>query len=87
MIFESEGKTGVYLGDLVPTTWHLRIKWTMGFDQYPVDLIKAKEDVLARMSKGRWLAAFEHDPKHCLGYIEKTGKSYSFTPLERGPAR
>lgn len=82
VVIESKGETCVYLGDLIPSTFHLRIKWTMGFDSHPAELVAAKQDVLKRVVAGKWMVAFEHDPEHRLSRIEKDGGAYRFVPLE-----
>ncbi len=62
VIIESEGRKALFLGDLVPTTTHLRLPYIMSFDQYPTETLKRKKELLARALKENWLLIFQHDP-------------------------
>jgi len=65
------GLTALYLGDLIPTSHHLKITWVMGYDLYPLDTIEMKRELLDRALKERWALIFEHDPDVGMGYLEK----------------
>jgi hypothetical protein len=63
------------LGDLIPTKYHLKIPYLTGYDQYPVDLIKRKKEIIKRAVENHWLLVFEHDPNTTFAYlIEEDGK-------------
>ncbi|HID94421.1 MAG TPA: MBL fold metallo-hydrolase [bacterium (Candidatus Stahlbacteria)] len=75
VLIESEGETALYLGDLVPTTSHIKIPYVMGYDLYPLDTMRKKKELLRRAVVERWLLIFEHDPKVFAGYLkEREGK-------------
>ncbi len=75
VLIESDGKKAIYFGDLIPTTSHIKIAYTMGYDLFPLDVIEKKKDILERALKEQWLLVFEHDPKIVFGYlIEEEGK-------------
>ncbi len=78
---QSENRTAIYLGDLVPTTSHLKIPYIMGYDLFPLDIIKKKKEILGRALKERWLLIFEHDPKYPFGYLEERDGKPVFKPL------
>lgn len=65
----SEGKTAVFLGDIIPTTTHLRLPFIMGYDLFPLETLKAKREILAQAASERWLLVFEHDPVAKMGYV------------------
>jgi glyoxylase-like metal-dependent hydrolase (beta-lactamase superfamily II) len=75
---QSEGKTALYLGDLIPTVSHLPLPYIMGYDLYPMQTLEAKRGVLDRAFEEHWLLVFEHDPKVQMGYVKKDveGKYY-----------
>jgi len=52
----------VYPGDLIPTTHHLPLPYTMGYDISAGTLLKEKEDFLNRAVAHHWIVVFEHDP-------------------------
>jgi len=75
VLIESEGKTAIYFGDLIPTASHIKIPYIMGYDLYPLDSIEKKKEILNRALKENWLLIFEHDPKVIFAYlIEENGR-------------
>lgn len=75
VIIESDGKKALYLGDLIPTTSHIKIPYIMSYDLYPLDIIEKKKEILKKALQEHWLLIFEHDPKTAFAYlIEKDGK-------------
>ena len=82
VLIRSQGQTACYVSDLIPTHWHLKPSWVMGFDLYPLESIDNKHRVLERATREHWLMVFTHDPEHVWGYVERHGASgeYLFTP-------
>lgn len=74
----SEGKTAVFLGDIIPTTTHLRLPYIMGYDLFPLDTLKAKKEILTQAAHEKWLLIFEHDPKAKMGYINLNDNNPEF---------
>lgn len=76
VLIESDGSKAIYLGDLIPTASHIKIPYVMGYDLYPLDIIKKKKDILQTALNEHWLLIFEHDPKITFAYIvEENGKA------------
>lgn len=71
VLVEDAEQVALYLGDLIPTSHHLKIPWVMGYDLYPLDTIKMKRKLLDRALDEKWLLCLEHDPKMGMGYLEK----------------
>lgn len=73
---ESGGKTCFYFADALPTSSHLPVAWTMGFDLYPVELIQNKKRLTDQAAREGWLCVFVHDPEIPWGTIvdEPNGK-------------
>ncbi len=59
---ESEEKTLVFCGDLIPTTAHLRTPWVAAYDLYPLTTIEEKKQLMAQAVEENWVLFFEHDP-------------------------
>lgn len=74
----SEGKTAVFLGDIIPTTTHLRLPFIMGYDLFPLDTLKAKKEIMTQAALDRWLLIFEHDPDAKMGYIRMDNNEPEF---------
>lgn len=83
--FESEGQKGVYWGDLIPTTGHLRYPFIMGYDLYPLETLAQKEILLPKSVEEHWLNCFEHDPIYPMGYLKNGSKHIEFEPLAKNP--
>jgi glyoxylase-like metal-dependent hydrolase (beta-lactamase superfamily II) len=58
----SGDSSGIYLGDLIPTTVHLPLPYIMAYDLNPLETLKLKKEVLTQAAKERWTLFFEHDP-------------------------
>jgi len=48
--------------DLIPTSHHLPLPFTMGYDICVETLVQEKEDLLNRAVAGDWIIVFAHDP-------------------------
>jgi len=78
----SEGKTAVFLGDIIPTTTHLNLPYIMGYDLFPLDTLKAKKEILAEAAANGWLLVFEHDPAATMGYVKFDGGAPEFEKVQ-----
>ncbi|UCG93111.1 MAG: MBL fold metallo-hydrolase [candidate division WOR-3 bacterium] len=75
VMLASESKKAIYLGDLIPTTSHIKIPYIMGYDLYPLDVIEKKKQILDQALKENWLLIFEHDPRIAFAYlVEENGR-------------
>ena len=77
VVIESEGETGIFLGDVIPTAAHLPLPWIMGYDVEPLVTLESKRTLLARVEKEQWLVIFEHDATVAWGRVQHDGKAYS----------
>lgn len=82
VLLESEGRKALYLGDLVPTTSHIKTPYVMGYDLYPLDTMREKKEVLSRALDEHWLLIFEHDPKIGMGYLSQEGDKLKLDPIQ-----
>ena len=78
VIIESDGKTAVYPGDILPSSHHLPIPYVMALDLYPVEVMEAKRKLYQRAIDGNWLICIDHGEEVRAGYIRFDGKKYSF---------
>ncbi len=75
---EGDAVGGVlYCGDLIPTSTHVPVPWTMGYDVRPLVLMDEKEELLARAIKEGWVLFYEHDPKVAATHVKETERGYS----------
>jgi len=74
LVFESGGQTALYIGDLCPTTAHLRQMWCLAYDTYPLDTRRNKPQLLGEAAEGQWLVLWPHDPKVAAGRVVRHPK-------------
>lgn len=82
VLIESEGKSAMFLGDLIPTRAHVPLPWIMAYDLYPVDTLESKRALLAvAREKGR-LLLFQHDPRQRSGFLRSADGREVVVPPE-----
>lgn len=58
----SDGEELIYLGDLVPTSYHLRLNWLMAWDMFPQETYAQKKKYLEEACERGSTVIFSHDP-------------------------
>ncbi len=71
---EYEGKTYVYMSDLIPTTANIPIVWLASYDLYPVTAMEEKEAFLKEVVEKNYILFFEHDIYTECATVEWTEK-------------
>lgn len=78
-----DGERGaIYWADIMPTTSHVRIPYIMGYDLFPLDVIKYKEKFISLSVEKGWISFFEHDPEYTHGRISLEDGRPRFIPEE-----
>lgn len=62
----------VFWGDLIPTRWQIPVRWTSAYDDYPIEAIEVRNELVARAAAEGWWCYFTHDPGELPVRIEKT---------------
>jgi glyoxylase-like metal-dependent hydrolase (beta-lactamase superfamily II) len=85
LMFESGGQTALCIGDLCPTTAHLRRSWCMAYDTHLLQTRIAKPQFLAEAADGQWLVVWPHDPKVAAAQVVRHAKREFdvVAPMER----
>lgn len=73
----ANGKTIVFMADLVPTHVHLPLPWIMGYDMYPVKTLNEKEQFLDQAVASNWYLFLEHDADEEVITAKKENGKYS----------
>ncbi|MBE9468669.1 MAG: MBL fold metallo-hydrolase [Bacteroidetes bacterium] len=55
------GKTIVYVGDLIPVVANIPLPYISSYDLFPLDTLKEKENFLTEAEKNNYTLFFEHD--------------------------
>jgi len=71
-----QGKTVVYMADLIPSSAHINLAWNMSYDVQPLITLIEKEEFLEEAYKNDYILFFEHDAYNECCTIEKTKKGY-----------
>ena len=66
----------VMWGDLIPTRWQVPVRWTSAYDDYPIDAIEVRNELLARAAAERWWCYFTHDPGDMPVQLEASDRGY-----------
>ena len=75
------GKVLFFLGDLVPTSAHVGLSYIMSYDLFPKQTLENKRGYFDQAIEEDWILAFNHDPEHFFGKVEKVNNKYTFEPL------
>ena len=64
----------MFWGDLIPTRWQVPVRWTSAYDDYPIDAIEMRNELVARAADDGWWSYFTHDPGQMPVRIERTDR-------------
>ena len=64
----------IFWGDLIPTRWQVPVRWTSAYDDYPIEAIEVRNELVARAAAEGWWCYFTHDPGEMPVRIEATEK-------------
>ncbi|MCS6992065.1 MAG: MBL fold metallo-hydrolase [Chitinophagales bacterium] len=62
-VLQVDGKTVVYMADLVPSAAHVPLPYVMAYDVRPLVTLEEKEKLLNEAVNNSYILFFEHDPK------------------------
>jgi len=71
---EGPGEHSIFFGDLIPTRWQIPVRWTSAYDDYPVEAIEMRSELVARAAVEGWWCYFTHDPGDLPIRIEATDR-------------
>ncbi|WP_247233798.1 MBL fold metallo-hydrolase [Telluribacter sp. SYSU D00476] len=84
-VIRYQGKTIIYMADLVPSSAHVPLPWVMGYDVRPLLTMQEKEEVLQRAVDEQCILLFEHDATYEAALVEQTERGIRIS--ERGALR
>jgi glyoxylase-like metal-dependent hydrolase (beta-lactamase superfamily II) len=70
------GQRGIFFGDLIPTRWQLPVRWTSAYDDYPIEAVEARRDLVSRAAEEGWWCWFTHDPGELPLRIEAVERGF-----------
>jgi glyoxylase-like metal-dependent hydrolase (beta-lactamase superfamily II) len=73
---EDASERAVFWGDLIPTRWQIPVRWTSAFDDYPIQAVEVRHELVTRAAAEGWWCYFTHDPGELPIQIEATAKGF-----------
>ncbi len=84
LIDDGHGHKALFLGDVVPTSIHVKLPFIMAYDLDVVGTLETKRRILGRAIDERWLVVFGHDKDLSAGYLGRDAKG-NIAVVERAP--
>lgn len=81
VVAEQLGSRFAYLGDLVPSAFHLGLPTISSLDQYPESTLEQKRDLLATAERDGWLLLFSHGVETRGGYLQRRDGKLTLNPV------
>ena len=75
------GERVAFLGDLVPTPYHLQLACIAASDRQPEETLLVKRQILREAVQGGWLLVFSHGVKEKAGYLQDRGGRLYLRPV------
>lgn len=69
-----QGKTIVYMADLLPSIGHIPIPYVMAYDMFPLKTLQEKKSFLQEATDQQYILFFEHDPVNECCVLQQTEK-------------
>lgn len=66
------GKTVVFMADLLPSQGHIPLPYVMGYDMFPLTTLNEKKAFLKEALEGDYILFFEHDPLYECCTLQQT---------------
>jgi glyoxylase-like metal-dependent hydrolase (beta-lactamase superfamily II) len=68
------GRTVVFMADLLPSQGHIPIPYVMGYDMFPLTTLQEKKAFLDEAVENDYILFFEHDPVYECCNLQRTEK-------------
>jgi len=85
VLIEDGNNKIIFAGDVIPTTYHLRIPYVASVDLYPRETMEQKRKILQMCLNDGWALAFDHDLKVKLTKLEKVGEEIKLKEVSSQP--
>jgi glyoxylase-like metal-dependent hydrolase (beta-lactamase superfamily II) len=71
---QADGKTVVFMADLLPAQAHIPLPYVMGYDMFPLQTMTEKKAFLHEAVAGNFILFFQHDPAIECCTVKQTEK-------------
>jgi glyoxylase-like metal-dependent hydrolase (beta-lactamase superfamily II) len=73
---DEASERAIFWGDLIPTRWQIPVRWTSAFDDYPIQAVQVRHELVTRAAAEGWWCYFTHDPGELPIQIEATQRGF-----------
>ena len=78
-----QGKTIIFMADLLPTIGHIPVPYVMGYDTRPLETIKEKEAFLSEAADNEYFLFLEHDAYSEICTVQHTNKGVRLKEIQK----
>ena len=71
-----------YVGDLIPTVYHMPLSSISALDESPNHTLSQKRDLIRMAVEGGWLIVFGHGHDCHAGYVQQRNGKAHFVPVD-----
>ncbi len=82
VLVEAGSERVAYVGDLIPTPFHMPLTNIGAFDHSPIDTLDQKREMLKMAVDRGWLLVFGHAAVQRAGYVEQRNGRSQLLPVE-----
>ena len=61
VIYSNGGREMIYFGDLIPTSFHMKLPYVTAIDTFPLSTVEMKRKLLSRAIRNKSICIFNHD--------------------------
>lgn len=72
IVYSNGGKEMIYFGDLIPTTFHLKLPYVTAIDTFPLSTVEMKRKLISRAIRNKSVCVFNHDTEMPAAVISGT---------------
>jgi glyoxylase-like metal-dependent hydrolase (beta-lactamase superfamily II) len=69
LVGPADGPKALFLGDVSPTSVHVKLPWVMSYDLEPARTVETKRALFTRAVAEDWLVVWGHDKDHAAGRV------------------
>lgn len=70
-LINHSGRRVAFLGDVIPTPYHLALPFISATDKFPQESLRFKKEILSMLEKERWLILFARGYENRAGYLNR----------------
>lgn len=82
IIFERGGNGLIYFGDILPTSFNLKLPYITAIDTYPLETLEMKRKLIQLALDKNYICVFNHDSTVKAGYLNGTIEKVTVQPVE-----